>query len=89
MSSRYASRRGCVVGVLACAGVVMSCSVCCMAAFVGAVLIASMAALRAQPWATPQSVCILCMAPVLSRQREVVGRVYQLVAVGAVGGIVR
>ena len=57
-----------------------------MSAFVFAVVIAYMAALRAQPWATPQSVWILWVVPALSRQSVVVGRVYQVCAVGASEG---
>ena len=77
--------RACVAGVVS-SLVVVAVSTCCIAVLVLAVLIAYMAALRAHPCATPQLVCILWVVPVLSRQRVVEGRAYQLCTVGASDG---
>ena len=58
-----------------------------MLALVVAVLMAYIAGLRGQPCATPASVCILWVVPVLSRHLGVDGRAYQLFAVGASDGL--
>ena len=85
MSSRYAYRRGLVAGLgVSVVGVSLS-SACWMLALVVAVLMAYRAGLRGQPCATPVSVTILWVVPVLSRHLATDGRVYHVFVVGASG----